>query len=75
LSESINSDGADGNRSRLPNRRSSTSFNIATNSTANARQWWAAESQRIGTDWIGIAETVCNIMHQLAVTSSSWRSS
>ncbi len=43
-------------------------------STANAREFWRAESQRLGSDWIGLAEVVSGILYRLAATSSSWRS-
>lgn len=44
-----------------------------THSTADARSWWAEESVRVGTNWIGISETVSGIMYRLASASSSWR--
>jgi hypothetical protein len=49
-------------------------FNSTISSTANAREWWSAESRRCGSDWIGVAQVVSEIMHRLAATSSSWGS-
>jgi len=44
-------------------------------STANAREWWAAESVKLGSDWLSLAETVTSIMYRLAAASSSWAAS
>src|SRR5262249_3194500 len=38
---------------------------VTARSTTDWRAYWAAESVRIGTDWIGIAETVTAIMSRL----------
>jgi hypothetical protein len=40
---------------------------------ADWRAWWVAESERIGTNWIGVAEVVSSIMLRLASALSSWR--
>jgi hypothetical protein len=39
-------------------------------STANAREWWAAESVSLGSDWISVAGTVSAGMYRLAGASS-----
>jgi hypothetical protein len=39
-------------------------------STAVAREFWAAESKRLGTDWVSIAEVVTAIMYRLTGASS-----
>jgi hypothetical protein len=43
---------------------------LTSSSTANAREYWAVESKRLGSDWISIAELVTAIMRQLARPSS-----
>jgi hypothetical protein len=35
------------------------------NSTGTRARWWATESARIGTNWMGIAKTVADIMSRL----------
>jgi hypothetical protein len=39
---------------------------VTAPSTANWCDWWAAESERIGSGWISIAETVTAIMSRLS---------
>jgi hypothetical protein len=39
-------------------------------STADARAWWAYEAERVGSDWVSIAEVVTAIMFRLAMSSS-----
>ena len=41
-------------------------------STTNAREWWAYESVRVGSDWQSVGELVAAILYRLAATSSSW---
>jgi hypothetical protein len=48
----------------------SPNITVTDRSTTNAREWWAAESVELGTDWISVAGTVSAIMHQLAGASS-----
>jgi hypothetical protein len=53
--------------------KSSNSLTAA--STANVREWWAAESARIGSNWHSLFELHCSIVDRLRSNSSSWRSS
>jgi hypothetical protein len=48
-----------------------TAHIITFPSTANGREFWRAESQRLGSDWISIGETVTAIMRHLASICSS----
>lgn len=54
---------------------SAFTFNPTAISTANAREWWATENQRLDSDWVSIATTVSAILRSLAGSSSSWCSS
>jgi len=58
---------------QIPTAPCKPSAEIIPLSTANAREWWAVESRRVGSDWVSIAEVVAAIMHRLAATS--WCSS
>ena len=51
-----------------------SSSEVTLPSTANAREWWAIESRRCGTDWISLitaAEQVLRELHVLHPESSS----
>ena len=49
-----------------------SSFNSTIPSTgccpAGWREFWRAESARLGSDWISIAETISPILHRLAAS-------
>jgi hypothetical protein len=47
---------------------------LATIPSSVAREFWAAESRRVGSDWKSVGELVAAILHRLAATSSSWGS-
>jgi hypothetical protein len=36
-------------------------------SSANTREWWAAESRRVGTDWISLIDAAQAVLCQLRV--------
>jgi hypothetical protein len=40
---------------------------ITATSTANAREWWAAESQRVGTDWISLLDAADAVVSRLRI--------
>jgi hypothetical protein len=50
-------------------------YSLTTNSTANLREWWAAECKRVGTDWHGLFDLHVTIVNRLQAASSSWCSS
>jgi hypothetical protein len=50
-----------------------SSAKIIALSTANAREWWRAESERIGSNWRSLIEPHFQICERLqAASSSSW---
>jgi hypothetical protein len=36
-------------------------------SIANAREWWAVESRRVGTDWISLIDTADRALRNLRI--------
>jgi len=40
---------------------------LTLTSTANAREWWAAESRRIGTDWITLLDAADAALSRLRI--------
>jgi len=44
-------------------------------STANASEWWAVESRRVGTDWKTLGTQAARVLWRLQFTSSlAWSS-
>jgi hypothetical protein len=39
--------------------------------SSNLREFWRAESVRLGSDWLSVAEVVSSILRRLAIASSS----
>jgi hypothetical protein len=48
----------------------STSSITQSSSGSCPREYWAAESKRLGSDWISIATTVAAVLRNLAGPSS-----
>jgi hypothetical protein len=42
-------------------------FNSTISSTANAREWWAVESRRCGTDWRSLIDCAQAVLSELRV--------
>jgi hypothetical protein len=46
---------------------------LTDRSTTNWRQWWADESERVGTNWQSLIELHFAICNRLQASSSWWR--
>ena len=69
--------GAEGSSGKIPetmklsvSRPALNPDSLVAPSTANAREWWAAESVSLGSDWISVPGTVSAGMYRLAGASS-----
>ena len=61
---------------QIPTAPCKPSAEIIPLSTANAREWWAVESRRVGTDWESLGRATARVMWRLGLTSSlAWVSS
>ena len=52
-------------RRRLPDRRAAETFEVEV--AGRDREWWAAESERLGTDWKGLGEVAAAVLLELAL--------